>query len=64
MCQERVGGEPCVRPSYIGTKALLVRGRTQGSPEILAEKLAWKLKRDVYDFILFLEKFNLLPIKA
>jgi len=25
-------GEPCVRPSYIGTKALLVRGRTQGSP--------------------------------
>jgi len=21
-------GEPCVRPSYIGTKALLVRGRT------------------------------------
>ena len=25
-------GEPYVRPSYIGTKALLVRGRTQGSP--------------------------------
>jgi len=32
MCQERVGGEPYVRPSYIGTKALFVRGRTQGSP--------------------------------
>jgi hypothetical protein len=32
MCQERVEGEPCVHPSYIGTKALLVRGRTQGSP--------------------------------
>jgi len=28
----RCRGEPYVRPSYIGTKALLVRGRTQGSP--------------------------------